>query len=292
MTDFPFPLPAENIRRRLLRLKEIPPPNAMAQEIIRVAGDDQVDMEAIVHLINQSPQLATRILYVANSAYYGHRGLIHSVDQAVIRVLGLSMTKSLILAMALSNSFQWRSCPNFRGDRHWFLAIFTAALAQSLAENLKTDENPHPATAYTAGLVHNLGVLALVHLFPEQMRGVFARVKGRRTERMIEVLGLDHHMAGCWLANTWGLPEDLIRTIAFYEDTTYHGPNWPLARLVGFAATVAEKIFDGDFPERWRPSFPHPVLFTEEDFEKVMERTTPHVEELKTLGQLLAGNGA
>jgi HD-like signal output (HDOD) protein len=289
MTDFPLPPPTEEIRRRLLRLKEIPPPNAMAREIIRVAGDEQVDIEAVVRLINQSPQLAGRILRVANSAYYGHCGKILSVEQAVIRVLGLSMTKSLILALALTTSFKWQDCPHFRADRHWFLAILTANLAQALAPCLDTEGKPLPATAYTAGLVHNLGVLALVHLFPEQMRRVFALEEGLWTEKMLDLLELDHHLAGSWLAKTWGLPEELIRAIAFYGDPSYLGPFSPLTHLVGFCATAAEKIHAGDFPGRWRPSFPDPPLFTEDDFAEVMERTTPHLEDLKALSQLLAG---
>lgn len=291
MTDFLLPPPNEKMRRKLLRLKEIPPPDAMSQEIIRVAGDEQVDMEEIVRLINQSPELAARILRVANSAYYGHRGLIHSVDQAVIRVLGLSITKSLTLALALSGSFQWRNCPNFQGERHWFLAILTANLSQSLAPSLQVEEKPHPATAYTAGLIHNLGILALTQLFPEQMGRVFAAKDASETDRRLQKLGLDHHLAGSWLAKTWGLPESLIRAIAFYGDPSYRGPCWPLVQLVGFSATVAEKVHSGEFPEKWRPAFPHPLLFTEEDFTGIMKKTAHDFEELKTLAGLLAGRG-
>lgn len=249
MNHSEWPGLSEETRLKLFQLKEIAPPAGMAREIIRVAGDEQVELDDVVATIERSPEIAARILHCANSAYYGQRSRIHSVRDAVIRVLGLSVTKSLMLAMALSGCFQLRPCPGFSRERHWFVAVATAGLARDLAADLLTPQRPAPATAYMAGLLHNLGLLALVHAFPTELARVFAEADPVRGEDLLrQLVGIDAPTAGSWLAARWGLPEEMAQVMGHHLDPGFRGTNWPLVRLVGLAAQLAGSLFDRKEP--------------------------------------------
>jgi len=277
-------------RLRLFSLQEIPPPRGMALEAIRILGDDRVDLGEVVALIEKSPEFASRILRCANSAYYGCHRRVASVREAVIRVLGLSMTKSLILATALADSFDL-SCQGFSRERFWFGSVACAHLCQDLADSLQTPEKPAPAVAYTAGLLHNLGLLALVHTFPDLMEQALSRPRGGdSSSAAIEAAtGLSPAQAGEWLARRWGFPEDLARAMASHGVPDYRGPRWPLVRLVGLAAPIADGLFTANPPKASPATLPGDFLHTG-DVGAAVARLTQQVDELLDLAHLLANN--
>jgi HD-like signal output (HDOD) protein len=292
MPDLKMTPLSEKLHLRLLQLREIPPPAGTAREVMRVTGDDQIDLKEVTGVIEKSPELTARILRCANSAYYGQRKNIQSVKEAVVRVLGLSVTKGLILAIALSRSFQLRSCPNFQSERYWFVAVTTANLSQELSRRLKVLEKPAPGMAYTAGLIHNLGILAMVQTFPEQMKQVFAQKDDNSAIRLMdELLGINHYMAGSWLAERWGLPKELVRVIAHHNDSHYRGPDWPLVNLIGLAAKIGDNLYAGQVPKGLPPSWPEGFLVTSFNVNAAVDRLTREVEQLKDLAHLLARNG-
>jgi HD-like signal output (HDOD) protein len=221
----------------------------MSLEIIRVVADDQVDMTDMVAVINKSPAITARILRCANSAYYGQRGRIPTVREAIIRVLGLSITRALALAMALSTDFETDKVHNFNEKRYWFNAVTTANIAQGLSHYVHHDDKPAPATAYTAGLIYNIGIQALVHCFPESMDQIFAHNSGSLRERTRAHLGLSHHEASALFAKNWDLPEIIYRAMGAHPEHV----NEPIAKIVALASELADRAFLGgtdiDFSE-------------------------------------------
>jgi len=220
-------------------IKQLTPYSGMSLEIIRVVSDDQVDMTDMVAVINKSPAITARILRCANSAYYGQRGQITTVREAIIRVLGLSITRGLALAMALSNDFETNKVSNFDERRYWFNAVTTANIAQGLSHYVQHDDRPAPATAYTAGLIYNIGIQALVHCFPEDMNRIFAHASTSLKEQTHTQLGLDHHAASALLAENWALPDILCRAM---EAKPEHEQE-PIARIVSFSAELSDLAF-------------------------------------------------
>ncbi|HKK01946.1 MAG TPA: HDOD domain-containing protein [Desulfuromonadales bacterium] len=285
-------LSSEDVRLKLFHLKEIPPPSGSAQIIMNVAADDHVDLTKVVSLIEKSPELAARILKCANSAYYGQRSQIYSVREAVIRVLGLSVTKSLILAMALCSSFRFRPCEAFNKELHWFTSITTATLAQDLSRKLLAREKPAPGTAYTAGLIHNLGVLALLQAFPQQMEQVFTQNSSEKIRQaMIQLIGIDHQIAGGWLAQRWGLPDNLVCAITHHENPSYHDTSWPLVRLIGLSAQIASGLYHGGVTKVMHSPYIENEIVAQEDIEEAARRILDQIDKLKGLAQLLSGEG-
>jgi HD-like signal output (HDOD) protein len=280
----------EELQRRLLQLQEIAPPSAMGREIIAVVTDERADLEPVVATIEKYPELTARILRCANSAYYGHRGNIYSVAEAIIRVLGLSVTKGLVLSLALESSFRNRNCPGFKIENYWFSAVLTANLARSLAPLMRTEQHPDLGAAYTAGLLHNLGLLALVELFPQQMSKVFAEPDtDAELALMQSLLGVNAQQAGAVLGRRWGLPEPLVYAIAHCRDSELPGADKPLLSLLRVAVVVADRLFLGagvlDLPDEL-----HIGLLDPSDVEAVVAQIAERIEDLRGMAQLLAGD--
>ncbi len=279
----------EELQRRLFRLQEIAPPSAMAREILDVVIDEQADLEHVAATIEKYPELAARILRCANSAYYGQRGNIYSVAEAIIRVLGLSITKALVLSLALKSSFRTRNCPGFKAERYWFFSVLTASLARSLAPLMQAEQHPDLGAAYTAGLLHNIGLLALVDLFPQQMTTVFAEPDGDAEQALMRsLLGMDAQQAGAVLCRCWGLPEPLVQAIAYCRDSEHPGDDNPLLSLLKVSVVVADRLFQGDGVLDLHDEL-HGGQLDPTDVEAAVAQIAERIEDLRGMAQLLAG---
>jgi HD-like signal output (HDOD) protein len=178
--------------------------------LLQMLSDPDLDMLRLAEIIEQTPALAARILGVANSAYFARAAAVRDIPDAIIRVLGLHLVRDLSISFVLSQPFDLTDCPRFDAMRYWTKAMESAVLAQLMVVRLPLADSPTPAEAYLGGLVHNLGLLALVHVSPEAMDAVFAQAEREQPEdlRRLEqqVLGLDHALAGAELASAWRLP--------------------------------------------------------------------------------------
>lgn len=279
----------EQLQRKLFRLQEIAPPSAMAQDILKVVTNESADLEQVAAVIEKQPELTARILRCANSAYYGQRGHIFSVAEAIIRVLGLSVTKALSLSLALESSFKIRNCPGFKEEHYWFSAVLTANLARQLAPRLLLSPRPEPGAAYTAGLMCNIGLLALVELYPKEMSQVFAEADpAAETQRMQELLGMDSAQAGEFLGRRWGLPVPLVDAIAHCRDRGHVNLDSPLAYLVRVAVAVADRLIHGggimDLPKEF-----YAGGLERSDIEAAIALIVEDFENMRGMAQLLSG---
>ncbi|MEM6485415.1 MAG: HDOD domain-containing protein [Pseudomonadota bacterium] len=217
------PLAEASIRR----LRNLPPLPRTSQALLQMLSDPDLDMLTLAETIEQTPSLAARILGVANSAFFAHAAAVRDVPDAIIRVLGLHLVRDLSISFALSQPFELRDCGRFDTKRYWISAMESAVLAQLLASRTPAHEGPTPAEAYLSGLIHNLGLLALIHIAPQAMNQVFARIQSEPDLNLIQeerrAVGLDHSAAGAALASAWQLPPLLAVAMgAAVENPPFH----------------------------------------------------------------------
>ena len=202
----------------LISVNSIPPLPATAATLLAMASDPDVEIEALAMVIERDPPLNARLLGIANSAFYAPRQPVMTAKDAIIRVLGINMVRNMAFGMALTGGLSTAACPRFDITRYWVTALGAADLASGLTRASKIDELPDPDTAYLVGLLHNLGELLLVYLWPRKMDEVLKRVS-TQLETPIEiherdVLGIDHWQAGAFLARHWQLPAIVSESIA------------------------------------------------------------------------------
>ncbi len=234
----------------VLKLRDIPPLSEM-QTLLQAVSNQDVDFQELAKIIESSPPTAARIIKVANSAFYGTTAQVDSVKDAIIRVLGLDVVRSLVMGLAASSAFNAERCPAFDTHRYWCSALLTANLARRLAGIVTLDDAPVPDFAYLGGLLHNIGLIALAHIAPTQMSEVFAAAE--RNQRPLhevesQVLGLDHRQAGALIVAQWGMPEQLHTVIVHYHEDGYRGPEWVACRLVRLCSDWAQQALRGAAP--------------------------------------------
>jgi HD-like signal output (HDOD) protein len=192
------------------RLKAVPTLPKLLQRIIVSVDDPDVDVDHIAALIEIDQVLASQILRLANSAFYGSQGTVSQVRQALV-LLGSVVTRCLVLATSVLDLRHIR----LRG--FWEHALGTAVAASAIAT---VTRRGRPEEVMTAGLVHDIGKVMLCKELPDLFALAVARAQAeQRSLREIEqeLLGVDHAEIGGWLADQWSFPPVLSEPIRYHH---------------------------------------------------------------------------
>jgi HD-like signal output (HDOD) protein len=216
-------------------LAEVPPFHPLAVKLMKLAADPWCSLARVVELLRSDAVFTAEVLRMANSAFFGCRGEVTNVLHAVA-VLGLDRINTIVATTAARSLVDRRRPLTHSCWRH---NLATALFCQ----NLSSWVNLEPERCYVAGLIHDIGRLALLRVFPEYERAMrAAETPGSEVltvER--ELFGTDHAEAGRWLLSQWGCPMELQNVAAFHE----HPPAPPaedssLIRLVYAGAKLAD----------------------------------------------------
>lgn len=212
MSSLLKPPTIEQVCERALGLPCSP---AMLPRLINVLVAPDSSANEIADIIMVDSSLASATLRLANSAYFSGSGKADTVADAVIR-LG---QRELYRLAALALVSRWEAGTASRGEPGDFCrhALCTALAAEVLAE---TSERVDPQTAYTAGLVSDLGKLAIAHacaqFFPA-IRTHCATRGGTWSQAEREVLGYTHAEVGARLLRMWSFSPLMVASAEFGE---------------------------------------------------------------------------
>ena len=213
----------------LFGVKHLPPLSHTASRLLEAVADPDIEIDELAGIISQDPPLAARLLGIANSAYFGQSRPVNSIWEAIIRVFGINMVKSLAVSIALAGTFDPGSCRGFDLADYWYSALATASLSRLLAMQYTGEPRPDGDSLYLCGMLHNLGCLLLAHLFPTQFSQAIAEWTQDQSHAMrdleLKYLDTDHLQAGEWLARRWHLPEAVADVIGYFDDAGYQGPH-------------------------------------------------------------------
>jgi HD-like signal output (HDOD) protein len=216
-------------------IKSLPPFPAVAMQLLSLLDDDDVPMKQVVTLLRVDPALSAEILRVSNSALYGLSRRIDNVSHAVV-VLGTESVKRLALTVALGKfSGQFARSHGLRGC--WDHSIAMALSAERLADLLHQPRD----RAYTAGLLADVGRLALLACYPNEY-GNLLEVARENDFDLLEcerqMFDIDHCAAGEWLARHWNLPEYLVEAIGLHHSSDASPES--IAGIVAAADAIAD----------------------------------------------------
>src|SRR5687767_9649639 len=138
-------------------------------KIIHTVEDKNSTATQLHQIISHDPALVTRILKVVNSAFYGLPGQIGSVERAIV-LLGLNAVKNLAVAASLGQLFRGaKLCDGFTPKDLWTHCIAVGVAARDIAKQMKL---PVADEAFLAGMIHDMGILIEMQVYPEQVRQV------------------------------------------------------------------------------------------------------------------------
>ena len=198
----------EHIIRQIQELPSLP---VVVLELLSSMDQDDTDVHVLAQKIELDQGLAAKTLRIANSSFYGMQSKVTSIPQAV-SVLGFHSIRTVVTACALTGSFAPVS-GGFDFQAFWRHSLATAIAARLLAPHLRVN----PETAFTAGLLHDLGTLVLVTRFPAEhalVRSYRQAHDCQMADAELAVIGIDHAQVGSALAAYWKFPEAIQQAVA------------------------------------------------------------------------------
>ncbi len=201
----------------------LPPLPTTAQKILTCFGDEFIDAAKVGTVVESDPGICAKLLGLANSAYFGLAEPVNSISEAISRVLGVDTVRSLVLAMAIQQSFSSKECPAFDVERYWLHSLLVAECCKRIVAVDELASDSDRDLAYTTGLCHNLGLMALVYMDPAGLNTALTRhrnqsVDGTLSHFLVEQINTDHKLMTAELSRVWSLPPSMITAFECRED--------------------------------------------------------------------------
>lgn len=218
-------------------IRNLPPFSPVAIRLLLMLRRDDVSYREVIEVLKTDAAFSAELLRLANSAAMGCRFPTDSILQA-LTLLGIPIVSSLTVTLALSKFLKPVSKLAVL-RRCWRHNLATALAASEIADRWNIDAE----TAYTFGLLHDIGRMGLLVAFPKSYVEI-ADVANCGTESLccleLSAYGFDHREVGAWIAVQWNLPADLV------DVSLSHGvggnPTTPLSCLVNEACRIANRI--------------------------------------------------
>jgi putative nucleotidyltransferase with HDIG domain len=205
-------------------LDTLPPLPAVVQELIELLGQDGVGAQRLGAALAKDPALTLTTLRLANSSFYGVSRQVATVSEAVC-VLGLRNLRGLVTAAAMASAFPARRSVEFDARQFWRHSIQSAVGLRLLAQAVGADEE----AAFSLGLLHDVGSLAMAQVFPERWRAFEARRGQRAPGFSVEaaeaadldaeraLFGTDHAAVGASLLARWQFSPWFVEAVRLHH---------------------------------------------------------------------------
>lgn len=229
-------------RQKALRaLGSLPLFSPILSKLLSMMAEEEASFGRLAELIEKDAVLAGNVLRLVNSALYGRRGTISSVRHAV-SLMGLNKLRNTVLTLSVAQLWTGpRMPPRWPARRFNLHSVATAVMGDLLAQRTACE---YPEGAFVAGLLHDIGLLALATSHP----GEFAEVRRLHVEEGLtieaaerSVFGLDHAEISSAALHKWNLPGPIRRAVGYqFEEEERKGAETPLSWLVRLANQLIE----------------------------------------------------
>lgn len=224
------------VRLGAVRLPALP---ELLLQMMALYRRDDVAMAEFSALIAQDAAMAAKVMAVANSAAHRQRGPLQTLDRA-LELLGTDMVRTLVISQSVFQAFHGLPVMRQLDLRpHWRHALQAASVAREAARQMAY---PREDEAYLAGLLHDIGRLALLAAVPEAYAAVFQAADDRAAcEVERRTLQLQHAEAGAWLIDRWRLDDYVADSVRYHHEPLPRlAATHPLIRIVALAHQLAD----------------------------------------------------
>ena len=177
-------------------------------QLINLCSSENSSSKEIAALIEQDPSLTIRILKLANSAFFGTRHPVLTVQRAVLRI-GIHQTRLLALSLSLKDTFPMGKVGAADYRRFWRLCLYQGLIAHHLAQHGKIAD---PEEAFTAAFTLEIGFLVFLHSFldPDDTAEIPWYPLSSLLKWEKETYGVRHREIGEFILTHWKFPARLI----------------------------------------------------------------------------------
>ena len=202
----------------IARLQSIPTLPTVALRVMEITANPKSSANDLMDIISPDVSLTSKILKIANSPFYGLTREISSLQHAVT-VLGFKEIRNLVISTVAFDSFKNLGKNNkFDINKFWRHSFYCAIAAKTIAVDMKIESSE----LFVAGLVHDIGKLAMYITFPGEfmMQAEIMnplKIKYTAFEAEKDVFGMTHDDVGMKLLKKWMFPESLLTAVGYHH---------------------------------------------------------------------------
>ena len=219
----------------------LPVLSPVAIKLVELASDDTSSAQDLVDLIEKDPPLVSRLLKLANSAFYHVSAPVSTPTQAVVRV-GFDRLRVMALSISLRDTFPMGRIGPLDYEKFWRISLYRAFICKSLATTL---ECANAEEAFVAGLLMEIGLLLFFEMF----------IKGKDENVILDLeslqdllawerahFGVDHHQVGKAALTHWKFPASIVECQELKSGETLRKNMVALPGMCSLAAAWAEEF--------------------------------------------------
>lgn len=242
----------ERIKKHLSNIGTLPSVPQIITEVSILLDSDRTSAADLCKVISRDQAIVTKILAVANSPLYGLPRRVSTIEFAVV-IIGFEHMRNILVALSLVEAFKSRSTSSWDHHAYWMHSLLTATAAKRIADDLRY---PKSGEVFTAGLLHDLGLVVLQRYMPKDFEKVIQIVEEQQLSHFnaeLEVLGFTHQDIAEFLLEKWNFPPYIIESVLFHHQPSLAENGKVLASLVHLADYMTQKMNVGAF--NWDDNF-------------------------------------
>lgn len=231
---------AVKLKLAISQLDTLPGMPAIAQKLLSLALDTDDGEAQLLKLIERDPLISAKVIGLANSPMFGSSRKVNSVSDATM-LLGLTRVKSVAIGIATMSAVTRIPEGLLKANDLWQHSMAVAMVMRTLAKALPVRNRPLDDHIFLAGLVHDIGFMALSYLNTEASDALHTALQAQPertiTDIELELIGITHSEIGARLARHWDLPEEIIAIIRYHHtpDEKDAEAGQPLVKLLHIA---------------------------------------------------------
>jgi putative nucleotidyltransferase with HDIG domain len=207
----------ETLIHKATDLKMIPTLSTMIERVFTVLGDKNASFNDLADVIKYDQAISSKVISIANSAYYSRGIEIFSLQRAMINI-GFEEVKSVVMCLLfVEDILKKLKLKEEDLVALWKHSIHVASAARVLSEKTFTED---PQKVYTISLLHDIGKVILymnAENYGEVVRE--ARNKGKEIHKLErDKFGTDHQEIGYIISVKWKFPDEFSHIIRYHHE--------------------------------------------------------------------------
>ncbi len=221
----------------------------VVHKVLDLSGSADSSANEMERAIVVDPGFSSRLLAIANSAYYGLPRKVTSIKEALL-FLGFKAVRQLAMTVGVYDMFVGKTDKDSLRRRAWWRhSVDTAVCARWLAQECKSMS---PDDAYTAGLLHYIGKSLLDRFGGEDYGKIEFLIRNGGVDLDCErvLYGCDHVEVGMEAGRKWGFPEELVAALDYMSEPYPDEPIVTHRATVSVASQIATFAMEGSNDEQ------------------------------------------
>ena len=241
-------VPEDDATRLTRLLESLPTLPIVALRLGELIHARRSSVQQVAEVLRADPSLSAKLLRLVNSAYFGIPGGVTDVARA-IPFVGFNTIYQLVLSVSVLETLKTPGGVHFDPRVLWVHSLAVASTARVIGEEIRHSD---PGSLFTAGLLHDMGKIALAKVSPDafMQAGALVRDEGLTSIEAERRVGLPNHdRVGSDLARRWRLPVALSVPIEAHHAVTQPelrermvGPHRTAAEVIAVSDMIAQDI--------------------------------------------------